>query len=132
MTRHVARKIHILTIVAVFVAMVTALACINSVAQESGSVQAQPGSLSSVNSLFSVASSYPVGHDVGAAQFVAVADVNGDGNPDLVVAGQNCAGGCSGGGKVSVLLANSNGRGFQSPVVYDSGGQWCSSVALRT
>jgi Bacterial Ig-like domain (group 3)/FG-GAP-like repeat len=152
-------KVHTLTIIAEFVATITVLASITTNAQvrntgsansdsasssslasslpvavesmpESGSVEAQSGSVSSGNSLFGMASSYAVGHDVGATQFVAVADVNGDGNPDLVVAGQNCAGGCSGGGKVSVLLAKSNGRGFQEAVVYDSGGQWCSSVAV--
>jgi len=153
MTRHIARKIHALSIVVSFFAMVTVLSSATAVAQvksaglansdssssfataveslpESGSVQTKSGSVISGNSLFGMASSYAIGHDVGTAEFVAVADVNGDGNPDLVVAGQSCAGGCSGGGKVSVLLAKSNGRGFQAPVVYDSGGQWCSSVAV--
>jgi len=140
MTRRVARKIQ--TSIALFVAITTILAASVSVAQVR--TQSPPGAVSSAESvpqsgvvsvqlgnfLFPSASSYPVGHEVGITEFVAVADVNGDGRPDLIIAGQNCAGACSGGGKVSVLLANSNGRGFQPPVVYDSGGQWCSSVAV--
>jgi hypothetical protein len=51
--------------------------------------------------------------------FAAIADVNGDGHPDLVVSGlclQN--GGCNGSaGGVSVLLGKGDGT-FQSPVTY--------------
>jgi hypothetical protein len=58
------------------------------------------------------------------ASSVAVADVNGDGKPDLVVT--NC-GGCYGpprighGGSVGVLLGNGDGT-FQPATTYDSGG----------
>ncbi len=143
MTRHVAQKIRFLTIVALvlFFSIATVLASVAALAQvrntgsasanasadsapESGAVPAQAGS-----SLFRLPTSYPAG-DVGITEFVAVADLNGDGNPDLVVADQNCAGGCTANGKVSVLLANRAGTGFRPPVVYDSGGQWCSSVAV--
>src|SRR5258708_29411823 len=61
---------------------------------------------------------------------VAVADVNGDGKPDLVIANQ-CSGSdmCIGGGSVSVLLGNGNGT-FQAPLTYASGGSFLYSVAV--
>jgi hypothetical protein len=56
--------------------------------------------------------------------WVAIADVNGDGKPDLVIANTcgmayNCYPDAE--GSVSVLLGNGNGT-FQSAVAYDSGG----------
>ena len=56
------------------------------------------------------------------AYSVAVADVNGDGKPDLLVT--NCGFGCdssSNGGEVSVLLGNGDGT-FQKAVAYGTGG----------
>ncbi|MFZ0199952.1 MAG: FG-GAP-like repeat-containing protein [Candidatus Sulfotelmatobacter sp.] len=63
------------------------------------------------------------------ASAVAVADVNGDGVPDVVVANtcvssSNCAN-----GTVSVLLGKGNGT-FKSPVTYSSGGQAAVSIAV--
>ncbi len=64
----------------------------------------------------------------GASQ-VAIADVNGDGVPDVVVANtcassSNCAN-----GTVSVLLGKGNGT-FRTPVTYSSGGQAAVSIAV--
>jgi FG-GAP-like repeat/FG-GAP repeat len=63
------------------------------------------------------------------ASSVAVADVNGDGKPDLVVA-NICASDtdCSK-GTVAVLLGNGDGT-FQTAVTYGSGGQGATSVAV--
>jgi len=56
------------------------------------------------------------------AHSVAVADLNGDGKPDLVVAN-------SGSGTVGVLLGNGDGT-FQSATTYGSGGGSPSTVAV--
>ena len=61
------------------------------------------------------------------ARSVAVADVNRDGKPDLVVAGSTSTGGI-----VNVLLGNGDGT-FQSAVTYPSGGLpggWANWVAV--
>jgi hypothetical protein len=62
------------------------------------------------------------------ASSVAVADVNLDGIPDIVVANA-CGSSCSNGGVVSVLLGNGDGT-FRTAVAYDSGGFSTSSVAV--
>jgi hypothetical protein len=61
---------------------------------------------------------------------VAVADVNGDGKPDLVVANE-CGNNrdCPAYGTVGVLLGNGDGT-FQSAVAYGSGGYDANSVAV--
>jgi hypothetical protein len=71
----------------------------------------------------------------GYAQALAVADVNGDGKPDVVVANQWCGhfdqyGAClEFEGAVSVLLGNGDGT-FQPEVTYDLGGPGVLAVAV--
>jgi hypothetical protein len=60
-----------------------------------------------------------------------VADVNGDGKPDLLV-GSNCATNanpCPADGVISVLLGNGDGT-FQAAVTYDSGGNGYPAIAV--
>jgi len=68
------------------------------------------------------------------AQSVAIADVNGDGNPDLVVANlcgtvRKCGNRIGNGGTVGVLLGNGDGT-FQKTMRYSSGGHYAISVAV--
>jgi Big-like domain-containing protein/VCBS repeat protein len=64
---------------------------------------------------------------------VAVADLNGDGKPDVVVANAEPKGtgaGCNhGDGEIGVLLGNGDGT-FQPAVIYDSGGHLADAVAV--
>jgi hypothetical protein len=64
---------------------------------------------------------------------VAVADLNGDGYPDIVLASECHAtlpkGNCNGSGVVSVLLGNGDGT-FGSAVTYSSGGILARGVAV--
>jgi hypothetical protein len=61
----------------------------------------------------------------GFASSVAVADVNGDGKPDLAVANDNS----NPTGSVSILLGNGDGT-FQPAVTYNSGGQSAISIVI--
>jgi hypothetical protein len=80
---------------------------------------------------FASAVSYALG-GYGATS-VAIADVNGDGRPDLVVANNCDSPGCGSAsnynGAVSVLLGNGDGT-FHAPVAYSSGGNLGNSVAI--
>ena len=72
-----------------------------------------------------------VAYNSGAwgAQSVAVADVNGDGKPDLVVANQCVTATVCTNGLIGVLLGNGDGT-FRAALTYDSGGVDAYSVAL--
>ncbi len=63
-----------------------------------------------------------------SATSIAVADVNDDGKPDLLVTNY-CSGSCSGDGVIGVLLGNGDGT-FQAAAPYDSGGQTATSIAV--
>jgi hypothetical protein len=67
------------------------------------------------------------GESNGEISSVAVADLNGDGKPDVVVT--NSAGESNGDGSVAVLLGNGDGT-FRAAVAYDSGGEIAHSVAV--
>lgn len=60
---------------------------------------------------------------------VAIADVNGDGHPDVVAANWCGDGNCGEDGTMSVLLGNGDGK-FEPAVAYDSGGRLPESVAV--
>ena len=79
------------------------------------------------NGTFQAAVTYATGGE--EPESAALADVNGDGKLDLLVANAICAPGCATGG-VGVLLGNGDGS-FQSAVTYDSGGFGAESVAVR-
>ena len=73
-----------------------------------------------------------VSHDSGGldASSVTVADVNGDGKPDLVVGNQCALGsGCVNVGGVGVLLGNGDGT-FQAAVEYNTDGNGISSSVV--
>jgi FG-GAP-like repeat len=73
----------------------------------------------------------PVSYDSGGfgALSVAVADVNGDGKPDLLVTNECAASGGCNHGSVGVLLGNGDGT-FQPALTYDSGGYLATSIAV--
>ncbi len=76
---------------------------------------------------FQPAVSYGAG--TSSPRFVAVADVNGDGKLDLVVANRCIDNGCLVEAVVAVLLGNGDGT-FQAAVTYNSGGLFTVSVAV--
>jgi hypothetical protein len=66
------------------------------------------------------------------ASFVAAADVNGDGKPDLIVSNQCMASsdcGSNSPGEISVFLNNGDGT-FQTPATYNSGGNFAYAIAV--
>jgi len=69
------------------------------------------------------------GTGTASPRFVVVADVNGDGKPDLVVANRCIDDGCLIEAVVAVLLGNGDGT-FQAAVAYNSGGLFAGAVAV--
>jgi hypothetical protein len=63
------------------------------------------------------------------ADWVEIADINGNGIPDLVVANLCQSGGCYTDGEAAILMGNGDGT-FQPAVAYDSGGSVTYSVAV--
>lgn len=82
-----------------------------------------------VNPIFFQTPTYPSGGY--APDSVVIADVNGDGKGDLVVASYCGSGGCNNSpqGVVGVLLGNGDGT-FQAAQTYSSGGSSATSVAV--
>ena len=65
------------------------------------------------------------------AESIAIADVNGDGKPDLLV-GNDCiasGNGCASSGSVGILLGNGDGT-FQTASTYSLGGPFAWSIAV--
>jgi len=62
-------------------------------------------------------------------QQTAIADVNGDGKPDLIVTNSCIDNTCTGGGDAGVFLGNGDGT-FQPPLTYGSGGIYAGSFAV--
>src|ERR1700674_995832 len=81
------------------------------------------------NGTFKPAATYDLFADHGSPMSVAVADVNGDGKPDVMVTSVCAPGSCSSNSSVSVLLGKGDGT-FQAPAIYDSGGFGTTSVAV--
>ena len=74
---------------------------------------------------FKKAARFPAGT---SPQSIVVADVNGDGKPDVVVV-DFCANSKCADGSVNVLIGNGDGT-LQKAVAYDSGGAFPNSVAV--
>jgi FG-GAP-like repeat len=157
MTRKIIGKAHTLRGIFQFFGVLTALLGIAALAQTKGIGQASAkphvvSALPDASSAGHVAASHAqqntfasnsmaaaalqflpvVTYDSGGlfASFVAVADLNSDGKPDLVVA--NCGEQCfenNSNGSVGVLLGNGDGT-FQPAVTYNSGGQTPLFVAV--
>jgi hypothetical protein len=78
------------------------------------------------STLFKAALTNPSGGDITFS--VAVADLNGDGKPDVVVANHSGCYTCSD-GSVGILLGNGDGT-FQTAQTYDSGGIAAGGIAI--
>ena len=104
-------------------ALVVTNKCANSLSCATGSVSVLMGN---GDGTFLAAVHYSSGGFLPAS--VAVADVNGDGKPDLIVANQLGCNSCAS-GTVAVLLGKSDGT-FQAAVSYNSGGTRADSVVV--
>jgi hypothetical protein len=137
MTRKLTHSTSVLRGIAPFIGVLTvmialaALAPIRGTTLASGKADVLPGQGAPETAgqlLFFAPVNYAAGFDPTS---VAIADVNGDGKPDLLVAdlcriATNCP---NSGGGMSVLLGNGDGT-FQHAVTYDSGGVQAKSIAV--
>jgi hypothetical protein len=143
MTRHCARKFW--TLIVISIATVTSFAQLNRVLPESppaftvASTQAD-AAVDRVRDKNSAVVPTGVGnplmlpgvlYDSGGAQAssVVVADVNGDGIPDLLVSNSCVSPSSCINGTIGVLLGNGDGT-FQAAVPYDSGGYLAIVLAV--
>jgi hypothetical protein len=76
---------------------------------------------------FQTAQDYSSGGEFASS--VALADVNGDGKPDLVAVNEYAGNGNLSNGTVAVLLGNANGT-FQQAATYSSAGQYAFAVVI--
>ncbi len=97
--------------------LITNCAIVGSACESAGVDSVVSVLLGNGDGTFQPAKTYDSGG--GATGGLALADVNADGNLDLVVAN----------GKVAVLLGNGDGS-FQAAVTYDSGGSGADAVAV--
>jgi hypothetical protein len=132
MARKRVQKAHVLSVVSLLITIFAILIALVAPAQLTGRGQPSAKLLVVATShdasppLFLPAVTYDSGGEGPVS--VAVADVNRDGKPDLVVANV-CADNSCTGGSVGVLLGNGDGT-FQSATTYDSGGSYSFSVAV--
>jgi hypothetical protein len=137
MTRKLTRNASVLRGIAPFIVVLTVMIALAALAPIRGTtlasrkadVLAGQGEPETAGPVFFFA---PVNYFAGIdPTSVAIADVNGDGKPDLLVADlcriyNNCP---NGGGGMNVLLGNGDGT-FQQAVTYYSGGVGATSVAV--
>jgi uncharacterized membrane protein len=122
-TRKFTRNASAIRGIAPFIAVLTVMIALAALAQTGGTGQ---GSGSQGPLLFMPAVDYGSG-GLGP-ESVVVADLNGDGKPDLIAANACTDGHCTG-SSVGVLLGNGDGT-FGTVVTYGSGGNKSSSVAV--
>ncbi len=131
MTCRRAPKAHVLSVVSLLITIFAVLTALLAPAELRGGVQpsakatdvAMPQDASAP--LFLPAAIYDSGGQLG--WYIAVADLNGDGKPDMVVV--NYGGNANGDGWLGVLLGKGNGS-FQPVVSYDPGGGGPTAVAI--
>ena len=129
MTRKNTRNASVLRGIARFIAVLMVLIALAALAQTKGAgvVPSSPNVSEPAAPFFLPPVIYnPEGYDAVRVS-VAIADVNGDGKPDLLVANHRACPGCN--GSVAVLLGNGDGT-FQSAVTYDSGAIQTESVVV--